>query len=399
MFRALAPGNPSKNNALNLSWSEIWSRPGPPLSEAAHRGEMVVARLRLVLVLVVSLIPLAAYLTRPVLPNRVGLSVGLSAIVFALLLYFVVRRGWFPSGIALLSSVVDVTLVSSALLTFVALGLPAIAVNSRIIYPIYFLALMSTCLRYDSRVCVVAGAAAIAQYALVVLLARASWSEESVGAYGDFDGADQVGRLILLAIAATLCALSVVRSRQLLVLSTRDLLTGLFNRGFFDERLQEEVERAKRLYRPVTLAMLDLDHFKDFNDSRGHRAGDDLLNTVARSLRDFFRSADTVARYGGDEFAIIVAESGATEVAARLENFRRTVQALAVAMPDASRRPAVTISIGLASWPRDGQTAEDVLVCADKRLYDAKRRGGNEVVAPPASGELRRESAAPERPS
>ena len=268
MLRARASREPARDNALKFSWREIWSRPGPPLAEAAHRGELLLAKLRLILVLIVCLIPLTAYLTRPVLPNRVGLSVGLSALLVAALVLFVVRSGWFPSGIALFSSLLDVTLVTSALLTFVALSLPAIAVNSRIIYPMYFLAIMATSLRYDSRVCILAGVAAIVEYASVILLARTHWTPaDSVGVYGAFDGADQMGRLILLGIATTLSALAVIRSRQLLMLSTRDLLTGLFNRGFFDERLQEEVQRAKRLYRPVTLAMLDLDHFKEFNDS------------------------------------------------------------------------------------------------------------------------------------
>jgi diguanylate cyclase (GGDEF)-like protein len=371
------------------------------LAEAAHRGEVFVARLRLILVLIVSVIPLTAYLARPVVQNRVGVLIAASALVLATLLFLAVRKGLFPSGIGVASSLLDVTLVSAALLTFVELGMPSIAVNSRIIYPIYFLAIMATSLRYDSRVCLLSGACAIVEYGAIALAARARWTPggDIVASYGSFDGADQAGRLVLLAIATTISALTVIRSRQLLLLSTRDILTGLFNRGFFDERLQEEVERARRLDRPVTLAMLDLDHFKDFNDGQGHRAGDELLKIVARSLRDFFRSADTVARYGGDEFAIIVADSAAEEVAARLDDFRRNVEFLMIPLPEMVGPHGVTVSIGAASWPRDGRTAEDVLIRADKRLYEAKRQGGNAVVSPPAIVNTRRETGAVERPS
>jgi diguanylate cyclase (GGDEF)-like protein len=362
---------------------------------------LLVARLRLILVLVVSVIPLAAYATHPVIENRVGLLVAVSAVLLASVFLLAVRRGLFLSGIGIASSLLDVTVVSTALLAFVMLGMPAIAVNSRIVYPMYFLAIMATSLRYDSRASIVSGACAILEYEAIVLVARAQWTadENALASYGSFDAADQAGRLILLAIATTFATLSVVRSRQLLVLSTRDLLTGLFNRGFFDERLQGEVERAKRSNRPMTLAMLDLDNFKDFNDGQGHRAGDDLLKAVSRILREFFRSADTVARYGGDEFAVIVADSAAEEVAARLDDFRRSVELLMIPLPDAAGPRGVTVSIGAASWPRDGQTAEDILIRADKRLYEAKRRKGNAVVGPPPLGDPRRETGPVERPS
>jgi diguanylate cyclase (GGDEF)-like protein len=249
----------------------------------------------------------------------------------------------------------------------------------------YFMAIMATCLRYDSRISIASGAAAIVEYGAIVLFARARWTPDHgfPDSYGAFDGADQIARILLLVIATAFSAIFVIRARQLLVLSTRDLLTGLFNRGFFDDRLQEEVERARRIYRPVTLAMLDLDNFKEYNDTRGHRAGDLLLKTVARALRDGFRAADTVARYGGDEFAVIVADTGADEVGARLHEVRDAVENLVAALPEGTPAPRVTVSIGLASWPRDGQSAEDVLICADRRMYEVKRQGGNSVLGPP----------------
>jgi diguanylate cyclase (GGDEF)-like protein len=379
------PQEPALTSGLSFSWEGVWSPPGPQLAEAARRGEVFLGRLRLLLVGVVFVIPLTAYLSRPVVQNRVGLIAGAAGVVLSLALAFLAQRGWIPGAIGYVSSLMDVTLVSSVLAAFVLLGMPAIAVNSRIIYPIYFLAIMATCLRYDPRVSLVGGTAAMIQYGIVVLFARARWVGEAgfPPTYGTFDASDQVGRVVLLATATAFSAIFVIRARQLLVLSTRDLLTGLSNRGFFDDRLEEEIERAKRVYRPVTLAMLDLDRFKDFNDSRGHRSGDLLLKSIAKALRDSFRSADTVARYGGDEFAIIVADSGADEVAQRLQEFRKAVEGIAAQHAKAGGGPAVTASIGLASWPRDGQTAEDILICADRRLYEVKRNGGNDVAGPP----------------
>ena len=109
-----APGRePATKVGLAFSWADLWSGPGPQLSEAARRGEIFVARLRLVLVSVVYLIPLTAYFSRPVLQNRIGLTAGTVAIALAVVLFSIARRGWFSSGIGLVSSLTDVSLVSS----------------------------------------------------------------------------------------------------------------------------------------------------------------------------------------------------------------------------------------------------------------------------------------------
>jgi diguanylate cyclase (GGDEF)-like protein len=219
----------------------------------------------------------------------------------------------------------------------------------------------------------------------VVLWAAHEWplnpSDDPSASYGPFDWSDQIGRILLLLIAGFLSARFVVRSRELLLLSTRDLLTGIANRGFFDLRLSEEGERASRVGRPIAVAMLDLDHFKDFNDAFGHSTGDDLLRGIARQMRDFFRTTDVVARYGGEEFAVIIPDGTAEEAASRLEELRRSISELVIPVPGGT--PAgVTVSIGVAAWPGDGETIEDALASADRRLYEAKRKGRNRVVGP-----------------
>ncbi|MGH9315578.1 MAG: diguanylate cyclase [Thermoanaerobaculia bacterium] len=366
-------------------WREIWVAPGPQFADAAYRGELLASRMRIAIILLVIWIPLWTYLRRPVLQHRLGLAAGILALLEAVLVLLLVRRRLFVQGMGFVSILLDISLISGVLGFFLLFAMPSIAVNSRIVYPLYFFAIMASSLRYDARIGIVAGAAAALQYTAIVLWAARSWppnpADDPSASYGTLDWSDQVGRILLLGIAGVLSARFVVRSRQLLLLSTRDLLTGVANRGFFDLRLSEEGERAARLGRPVAVAMLDLDHFKDFNDAFGHSTGDDLLRLLARQLRDFFRAIDVVARYGGEEFAVILPDGGAEEATVRLEELRRKVSELAIPVPNGP--PAgVTVSIGVAAWPGDGETIEGALAAADRRLYDAKRKGRNRVIGP-----------------
>jgi diguanylate cyclase (GGDEF)-like protein len=368
-------------------WRDIWVAPGPQFADAAYRGELVAARMRIAIILLVIWIPLSAYLRTPVLQHRLGLAAGILALLEAALILLLVRRRLFVHGLGFVSMVLDISLISGVLGFFLLFGMPSVAVNSRIVYPLYFFAIMASSLRYDARIGIVAGATAALQYAAVVFWAAYVWpaspADDPSAAYGALDWSDQVGRILLLGIAGVLSARFVVRSRQLLLASTRDLLTEVANRGFFDLRLAEEGERASRLGRPVAVAMLDLDHFKDFNDAFGHSTGDDLLRLLARQMRDFFRATDVVARYGGEEFAVIIPDGSAEEATVRLEELRRRIAELAIPVPGGP--PAgVTVSIGVAAWPGDGEKIEDALAAADRRLYDAKRKGRNRVIGPAA---------------
>jgi len=365
-------------------WRELWAAPGPQLAEAGYRGELTAARMRIALILIVIWIPVVAYLRRPLPEHLIGLTAGGLALLEAGLVYLVVRRRLFTGWIGFASTVLDVSLISGVLAFFVLFGMNSVAVNSRIVYPLYFFAIMGASLRYDARISLVAGGAAALEYLAVVLWAARTWSasaaaDPTASLYGKLDASDQAGRTLLLVMAGVVSARFVVRSRRLLLQSTRDLLTGLANRGFFDLRLSEEGERASRLGRPVAVAMLDLDHFKDFNDAFGHSSGDDLLRALARELKDFFRATDVVARYGGEEFAVVIPDSGAPEAAVRLEELRQRVAALSIPVPGGP--PAgVTVSTGVAAWPVDGENVDAVLVEADRRLYEAKRKGRNRVV-------------------
>ena len=164
-------------------------------------------------------------------------------------------------------------------------------------------------------------------------------------------------------------------------LAAFDGLTGLVNRRTMDQRLDEAWQHGLRSASPVTLLMMDVDHFKHYNDSYGHPAGDACLQAVANVLRNAAqRSIDTVARYGGEEFCIILPSVGLSKGAALAANILEEVRMLKLAAAPAVGG-GVSISIGVASLtPRSGMLAEILLQQADSALYEAKRNGRDQLV-------------------
>lgn len=169
--------------------------------------------------------------------------------------------------------------------------------------------------------------------------------------------------------------------RALESLALKDGLTQLYNRRHFDEQIAREWNRARRERLPVSLFMIDIDHFKRFNDSFGHRAGDGRIRMVADVLRRCFaRGADLVARYGGEEF---VALAPGLQAAPALERAQRVCDTVrrATTAHSSSGMPPVTVSIGLVTeMPVDGLEPEQLLEAADRALYEAKRQGRDRTV-------------------
>lgn len=152
-----------------------------------------------------------------------------------------------------------------------------------------------------------------------------------------------------------------------------DPLTGIANRRSFEEALEREITRTQRTGEPLTLVMLDLDHFKQINDTHGHQKGDELLRGLAASLLASCRDVDLAARYGGEEFAVILTDCGAEEAAT-------TAVRLWAGVVDFDSDVPLTISAGYATYP-DQVTSRDALIsAADKALYDAKASGRNRIV-------------------
>jgi diguanylate cyclase (GGDEF)-like protein len=157
----------------------------------------------------------------------------------------------------------------------------------------------------------------------------------------------------------------------------RDGLTGLYNHGYFQEVLSRETARAGRYGRCFSLIFADLDHFKKYNDHQGHLAGDKALVVTAEILRKYVRKSDYVARYGGEEFVILLPETDKTRARIVAERVREAIEAHPFPGREAQPGGVLTISMGISSFPEDGQLPVELIRMADAALYTAKRDGGN----------------------
>jgi diguanylate cyclase (GGDEF)-like protein len=182
-----------------------------------------------------------------------------------------------------------------------------------------------------------------------------------------------------------ICALAIENAHhyQLIKdLSDTDDLTRLANRRRLDEQLREEWRRMQRNEKPLTVMMFDIDFFKHFNDRYGHQAGDDCLKAVAAVLANYCRrSGDLAARFGGEEFVLILPEVKETNAVIIAENIRKEIEGLKIAHDDSAVSKYVTMSIGVVSQvPTTEMPAEKMIAAADKALYKAKETGRNRVV-------------------
>jgi diguanylate cyclase (GGDEF)-like protein len=160
-------------------------------------------------------------------------------------------------------------------------------------------------------------------------------------------------------------------------LAVRDPLTGLFNRRFMEETLERELAQATREGTPLSLVIMDIDHFKQLNDTYGHPAGDYALKALTRLLRVRMRRGDVACRYGGEEFVAILPGATIATAVARADSWRRAFQDLHLEFE--GRMIRSTLSAGIAEFPRHGRSGQELLFQADSALYQAKRSGRNRV--------------------
>jgi diguanylate cyclase (GGDEF)-like protein len=257
----------------------------------------------------------------------------------------------------------------AAALLLVALGTLASQPGSWPIHTVFAAGLGGTVCRWLIPVAVLAppllGWVLVDPSAIDTPHAALSWALYSV-----FSSAGSTGLILLLARRIDI--LDAERSAATLM-SRRDALTGLSNRRAFDSFLLESYNRARRYGRPLTLLTADIDHFKSYNDSFGHPAGDQALQAVAEVLRDVARDTDLVARIGGEEFAILLPETNAIGARVLAERMRSRVA-------DLSLRRTLTISIGIATLSHATPTSAALLEASDAALYAAKRSGRNRVM-------------------
>jgi diguanylate cyclase (GGDEF)-like protein len=189
---------------------------------------------------------------------------------------------------------------------------------------------------------------------------------------------DEVGELTQAFNRAT--RLIHHQREQLLRDTVTDGLTGTYNQRYFRKMLHQELERAHRTKDPVSLLMIDLDHFKHYNDTMGHEFGNELLKKVGALIRESLREVDLVARYGGDEFVVILPQTNAEEARPLAQRILNAVAACGLRWPEADGSQAtLSLSIGGASFPQHGHLADMIIQKADAALYAAKRSGRNRV--------------------
>lgn len=219
---------------------------------------------------------------------------------------------------------------------------------------------------------------------------EAVWIEDLGSTNGTFVNGDRLDaprRLVehdRVRVGATLFGfhlrddLELAGQRRLIQLATIDPLTGLMNRGAFDQALEREFERASRYARPASLILIDLDHFKHVNDTWGHPVGDRVLAQVAAAIRACLRHVDLAGRTGGEEFAVLMPETSPEGAAVAAERLRHAVAGLAMAVGDEPVR--VTASVGVVTWSPVFGTAAAMVEAADRTLYRAKGAGRNRTV-------------------
>ena len=368
--------------SLKRVLATLLGRPDEVMLELGAGGELLVAKVRALLSLLVLALPLLVGLLGPANTNEVLVGLGAAVFVNVMAQIWLAlardprRRGWLPYA----TGTYDIT-TTSGVLVLLALGDPAAGLNSMIVWCFYLLAIALTAVRNDGRLTLYVGSLAIVQYAVLigVVLALAPRPLLSID-YGTVTLAAQVERLVLLLIMTLLTCTIVYRMQRLIELSGRDGLTGLPNRAWLLQRLPRMFESARRDGCSLTLALVDLDHFKRVYEEIGHLGGDRAIRHVAGHLGAMLGEDEHLARIGGQEF-VLVLRCPIGSAWERIDHTRRTL----AERPFHSERGidpiALSFCAGLAAFPLDGGDASALLGSADRRLQEAKRAGRNRVIA------------------
>ncbi len=387
------PVLPSLNSLTEDGAPTLWARPDPALAAAGAEGEFVVARVRVVAMGFLLLAPTWNLVTAPEQQIHItGFAVTLIAALVSVGFWWMLRDGRWHPWVSFASSAFDVSMVSAALTSFLIVASPMVALNSTVTFEMYFLAIVATSLRYDARICLVIGLLTLAEFGALWLFAATRYDLHDpryIGSSGPYSVVDLATRLILLGVATVLAITIVRRAQRLLYLASRDRLTGLFNRGYFDRALLSASDLAARDGRPLSLALLDIDHFKQINDVHGHEFGDRALRQVAERLAASMRRTDTVARYGGEEFVVVMPGTTIEVALSRIEVIRQEVADTPIILGE-GQTLRINFSAGIGGIPDDvaASNPKALISIADQRLLVAKRSGRGRCIGDDAPAEL-----------
>jgi diguanylate cyclase (GGDEF)-like protein len=355
--------------------------PDEVMRELGASGEILLARLRLLVAVVLLLLPLLNWLDDGPAYETVVALAGIGLVVVLSQVWLTLsrhrrRHRWLP----FVSAGFDVSLVSFVLL-LLSLEDPAAGLNSVVAWCCYPLAILATVLRNDTRVTLLAGALAILEF-LALSLGFLYGATDPIASpeYGTVELASQLQRAVLLVASTLVTAVIVFRMQRLVAISGTDGLTGLPNRTYLNHRVPQLLEEARADGQTLSLALLDLDYFKRINEELGHLTGDRALRHVVDALRLQLGRDEPMMRVGGEEFVIVLRQplGSAWE---RLDMLRRRLQATPFAPGDGADTRVLTVSAGVACCPHDALDVSGLMRSADRRLRAAKQAGRNRVMA------------------
>ena len=366
----------------------VRDRPDEIVLDIGAGGELLVARIRLVATALLMLMPLINLLSGGgVFESLAGFAgTGIGMLFAFLWLTLAKQRRRYP-WLPFVTSASDVSM-ETLVLVLLATQSPAASLNTLIVWSCYPLSIFATALRNDGRVTLFAGTLAIVQYSALVLWVFAHADPHvtlATTAYGEVSVSNQVQRLVLLLVATLLTAVVVYRIQRLVLLSGTDTLTGLPNRSFLVHRVPQIVEQSRKQDHSITLAIIDLDHFKRINDDYGHPVGDRALRHVVQLLRNELGRDEPLMRVGGEEFVLLL-ERPMGAAWERMETLRKRVASVPF-VPDedgpdsVSNTCTLTFSAGLACCPQDAVEVSGLMRRADQRLRKAKQPGRNRIIA------------------
>ena len=368
-------------NTLGKLVHALRERPDEILLEVGAGGELLVARLRVVVAVLLIVLPLLNYATGgTVVESTAGLVGAGLILLFSQLWLSLARRQRRHRWLPMVSSAFDVSMVSLVLL-LLARETPAAALNSAVVWGCYPLAVFATALRHDLRVTLATGGLALMQSVLLWLAITSLSDGPLVSAtYGTVTASTQLQRAVLLLAVTLVTAMVVFRAQRLALLSGTDGLTGLPNRSYLTLRVPLQLRDARDAGQTLSLALIDLDHFRHINAELGHLAGDRALRHAVDVMRLELGRDEPMIRVGGEEFVVVLRRpiGAAWE---RLEVLRRRLEGQPF-VPEADVEPRkLTFSAGLASFPQDANDLSGLMRRADLRLGLAKANGRNRVVA------------------